>query len=182
MKKSKRPKRSPKKGGRHPAQREVLFRPDRLDYVRGKTRKIACVFCESLEAGANVDSLLIYRNDHACVILNKYPYNPGHLLILPIRHVPDLTDMTTEELHAFIEARALCVRILKRAYEAPAINIGMNLGKIAGAGIPEHLHEHVIPRWAGDTNFFPLIAGSKVVVETLAQSYARLRPLFEGGI
>ena len=113
------------------------------------------------------------------VVLNKYPYNNGHTLVIPTRHVGEFTKLDAKEhrdLHALLRET---VRVLQDTYECGGLNVGLNLGSAAGAGIPEHLHYHVVPRWRGDTNFFPLLAETKVVVETLEQSYERLLPLFK---
>lgn len=113
------------------------------------------------------------------VVLNKYPYNNGHVLVLPIRHTGDfvgLSEAEQRDIHALLLET---VRILTSLYEPAGFNVGLNLGAAAGAGIPDHLHYHIVPRWRGDTNFFPLLAGTKVVVETLEQTYARLLPSFE---
>lgn len=113
------------------------------------------------------------------VILNKYPYNTGHLLILPVKHAGDLTKISPKKNQAIFELLRQSSIILKKAYNCPGFNAGLNHGAVAGAGIPEHLHWHIVPRWFGDTNFFPLIAETKVLPETLEQSYSRLRQYFE---
>ncbi len=161
-----------------PIERDVLMRPDRLKYVRKLVRPRGCVFCTAARSGPSLSSLCLYRGKKAMVVLNKYPYNNGHLLVLPIRHCGDLIKLNEAEYLEVHWAIKKCVSVLRKAYQPNGINVGLNLGKGAGAGIPEHLHYHVIPRWVGDTNFFPLIAETKVVIETLEQSYARLLPLF----
>jgi ATP adenylyltransferase len=124
------------------------------------------------------ESLLLKKSEHCSVIMNKFPYNSGHLLVIPNAHKGSLLDLTMGESQALHEQLRQCVGVLQKVFQCDGFNIGMNLGKIAGAGIPEHLHYHIIPRWGGDTNFFPLIAQTKVVPETLEQVYAKLAPAF----
>jgi len=162
-----------------PLKRQVLFKPERLKYVRKQIATKGCVFCEALALGVTRESLVLYADDTVMVIMNKYPYNTGHVLVLPRRHVGDLTQITAEENARVFAMVQNCVGILGEVYKPAGFNVGINLGGSAGAGIPEHLHVHVIPRWNGDTNFFPLIAQTKVVVETLEQTYDRLIPYFD---
>ena len=175
---SKRPKRASSQA-EWPDKRQVLFKPERLKYVRKQIAVKGCVFCEALARGVNRDSLVLYADDTVMVIMNKFPYNTGHVLVLPRRHEGELTSLTPDENARVFAMVQTCVSILKEAYSPAAFNVGLNLGAGAGAGIPEHLHTHVIPRWTGDTNFFPLIAQTKVVVETLEQTYDRLIPFFD---
>jgi ATP adenylyltransferase len=163
-----------------PGERKTLFNPDRLRYVRKLIKPAGCVFCSAVEAGCTPESLLLYKGEHAIVVLNKYPYNNGHLLILPRRHCGEFLELTENEHRAMNHCLTRALKALQEAYQPSGFNVGLNLGSAAGAGIPEHLHYHVIPRWSGDTNFFPLIADTKVVVETLEQTYRRLLPYFEG--
>jgi ATP adenylyltransferase len=163
-----------------PVERNVFFRPERLRYVRKMIRPKGCVFCAAVEAGLSPESLLIYKDDKAIVVLNKFPYNAGHLLVLPRRHCGEFLDLSGDEHEAISACLRMSIQALTEVYGPSGFNVGLNLGSAAGAGIPEHLHYHVIPRWSGDTNFFPLIADTKVVVENLEQTYARLLPYFEG--
>jgi ATP adenylyltransferase len=156
-----------------PQERDLMLRPERIRYVRRTIRIEGCVFCTALQSGANADSLCVYRNEHAMAILNKFPYNTGHIMILPVRHCGDINELSETE---YLEVQKLVkttVGIIKTEYGVDGLNIGLNMGKVAGAGLPDHLHWHIIPRWAGDTNFFPLIAETKVVPEGLEQTYAR---------
>lgn len=162
----------------HPKLKSVLFRPDRLKYVRKLVRSEACVFCEAYKLGSKVESLLLGEKGEAMAVLNKYPYNSGHILILPKRHVGEFQELTRQELGDLQILLQIAQRALKEAYDPSGFNVGLNLGSAAGAGIPEHLHWHLIPRWSGDTNFFPLIADTKVVIETLESTFDRLVPYF----
>jgi ATP adenylyltransferase len=170
-----------------PLKRDVLFKPERLQYVRKQLQVEGCVFCEAAkraektEAGSEArrESLVLYADDRVMVIMNKYPYNTGHLLVLPRRHEGLMQDLTTDEVQVVFLMVQRCVEVLQEVYKPAGFNVGLNLGASAGAGIPEHLHTHVIPRWNGDTNFFPLIAQTKVVVETLEQTFDRLINYFD---
>lgn len=162
-----------------PAERQTLFRPERLRYVRKMIKPEGCVFCEAVRAGVSPESLLLHKDERTIVVMNKYPYNTGHLLVLPRRHCGDFTQLSRGELAALTETLQLAVKALSEVFHPDGFNIGLNLGSAAGAGIPEHLHYHVIPRWAGDTNFFPLVAETKVVIETLETSFAKLLPHFQ---
>jgi ATP adenylyltransferase len=162
-----------------PNKRRVLFRPKRSSYILGQTRSNDCVFCAALAQGVKKSSLVIYKTRYSMVILNKYPYNVGHLLVLPQVHGGDPVKLSTKVYLDVQETVLKCVDILQRVYEPAGLNIGANLGKAAGAGIPQHLHYHVIPRWRGDLNFFQLVAESKTVIETVEQTYRRLLPYFK---
>jgi ATP adenylyltransferase len=111
--------------------------------------------------------------------MNKYPYNTGHLLIIPLRHCGEFSELTREELYEMQDLLQLSVAALRSEYKPGGFNVGLNLGSAGGAGIPEHLHYHLVPRWDGDTNFFPLLAETKVVVEDLEVTYQRLLPYYK---
>ena len=138
-----------------------------------------CFFCQKLAAGDDEASYILVRSDASFVILNAFPYNPGHLMVAPLRHVGELEELTSEELAASAELLQRSIRVLKEASSPDGFNVGMNLGRVAGAGVPGHLHWHVVPRWNGDTNFMPVIADTKVLPEALAQTYARLKGGFD---
>ncbi len=138
-----------------------------------------CVFCALLEEGDPDGERILRRESSVFVALAKYPYAPGHLLILPTRHVADLEELTDEEQSAIARLVRMSVRVLREASEPHGFNIGLNLGRAAGAGIPEHLHWHVVPRWGGDTNFMPVIGQTRVMPELLDETFAKLRPRFE---
>jgi ATP adenylyltransferase len=123
--------------------------------------------------------LIVLERPSCYVILNLYPYNNGHLLVVPFRHVPSIAALTTEELHEMADLMQLCERALHEAYQPHGVNVGVNLGKAAGAGVLDHVHMHVLPRWNGDTNFMTAVGETRVLPEDLAQSAARLRPIFD---
>ena len=140
--------------------------------TRGDT-KTGCIFCEAAE-----DSLIVHKGSLCYVILNLYPYNNGHLMVVPVRHVARLADLSSEEL---LEIGMLTQRseiALTEAYTPHGINVGINLGKPAGAGVLDHLHVHLVPRWNGDTNFMTVVGNMRVLPEDLSASAARLRPIF----
>lgn len=162
-----------------PDERGIVFRPERLKYVRKIIRPKGCVFCTAAKSQTLKNKLVLYRTDDCMVVLNKYPYNNGHILVMPTSHTANLEDLGKKN---YLELSLLVrdsVEILKKAYKCQGVNVGLNLGQAAGAGIPDHIHYHIIPRWGGDTNFFPLIAQTKLVVETLETTYKKLEPYFQ---
>ncbi|MFS4460859.1 HIT family protein [Bdellovibrio sp. HCB2-146] len=161
-----------------PLERDVLFRPDRLKYVRKLVKPEGCVFCKASKEEQSFDTLCVYKTDHSMIVLNKFPYNSGHLLVLPLRHCGDLLKLSEAEFADVQDCVRKAMRALNELYQPGGINVGLNHGATAGAGIPEHLHYHLIPRWAGDLNFFPLIAETKVLVESLEQTYERFLEYF----
>lgn len=157
-----------------PLERDVLFRPDRMKYVRKLIKPEGCVFCRAAKEEISFETLCVYKSTHSMVVLNKFPYNSGHVLVLPLRHCGDLLKLSDEEYVDLQKTIRLTMKCMTEVYEPGGINVGLNHGAVAGAGIPEHIHYHVIPRWAGDLNFFPLIAETKVLVESLEQTYEKL--------
>lgn len=162
-----------------PQERDVIYRPERIRYIRKSIKFEGCVFCNARDRGVQAESLCVYKNELAMAVLNKFPYNTGHIMILPTRHCGDLTELRDDEYSALQELVRTVVKVIKAEYGVDGINVGLNMGRVAGAGIPDHLHWHVVPRWVGDTNFFPLIAETKVLPETLEQTYARYAKHFE---
>jgi len=160
-----------------------LWSPWRLEYVTSSKPDTGCVFCDArrlLERRPPPpDSLIVYQRDLCYVILNLYPYNNGHLMVVPNRHTPSLASLTSGELHEMADLMQLSEKALIEAYRPHGINVGVNLGKPAGAGVLEHVHMHVVPRWNGDTNFMTVVGETRVLPEDLAQSAARLKPVFQ---
>lgn len=138
----------------------------------------SCVFCDHLAQGDDEAARILYRGSAVFVLLNAFPYNTGHLMLAPLRHAADLVDLTEEERRELIDLTARSVEIVRDAMEAEGFNTGMNLGPAGGAGVPGHLHMHVVPRWSGDTNFMPVVGQTKVLPEMLEDTYAKLRPGF----
>lgn len=167
-----------KKAARWPQERNVLFRPDRLQYVRKLLPDRGCVFCRSAKSKISFETLCLYKSKHSQILVNKFPYNSGHVLVLPLRHCGNLLDLSAAEFQDLQQTLRLAMEAVEKVYSPNGINLGMNHGKVSGAGIPDHIHYHLVPRWAGDLNFFPLIAETKVVVETLETTYNRLLAFF----
>ncbi len=137
-----------------------------------------CVFCAAPDQ-AEPSPLLLYRGDLCFVVLNKFPYSNGHLMVVPFRHVGSLAESTADELSELMALTRRAEIVLTEAYAPQGLNVGMNLGRPAGAGVPGHLHIHVVPRWTGDTNFMTVTAETRVVPEDPAETVQRLRPIFE---
>jgi ATP adenylyltransferase len=160
---------------------ERLWSPWRMEYIESARENDddGCVFCALLGAEGSSGERVLARDELAYVTLAKYPYNPGHLLVLPVRHTGDLEDLTPEESAAISRLLNRSVRALRETSEPHGFNIGLNLGRAAGAGMPEHAHWHVVPRWGGDTNFMPVVGETRVLPELLDQTFAKLRPRFD---
>ena len=164
-----------------------LWSPWRLEYVTSK-KPDGCVFCLGAEALAKAahapdpshpDPLLVHAGTLAYVILNLYPYNNGHLMVVPYRHESSLAGLTREEMNEVGALMQVSERALREAYRLEGINVGVNLGAPAGAGIEEHVHLHLVPRWNGDTNFMTVVGRTRVLPEEIASTAARLRPIFQ---
>lgn len=138
-----------------------------------------CVFCQQLALQTDEHFFILKRFKHCFVVLNKYPYNAGHLLILPLDHLQELTQLSYDARHEIMEVIVHATEILKKILASEGINVGINLGKAAGAGIPSHLHFHMVPRWIGDTNFAVAIAETKVISFDLHDIYKQLKPAFD---
>jgi len=162
---------------------ERLWTPWRMEYIKSATtddEPEGCIFCDLPGSGDDERTLILTRRARAFVILNRYPYNPGHLMVAPFRHVGDLAELEDQELTETVVLVRESVRALRDEWEPNGFNVGMNLGRVAGAGVPGHLHWHVVPRWHGDSNFMPVIGQTKVLPELLEETYRKLRPAFEG--
>ena len=156
---------------------DYLWTPWRLSYVTGTADATGCVFCDA-QAG-DQESLIVFRGESCFVILNKYPYNNGHLMIVPNRHIGSLKDASEEELCELIGLTQRAEVALVEAYAPHGLNMGINIGKPAGAGVLDHVHLHVVPRWNGDTNYMTVVGETRVLPEELVVTAERLRPVFE---
>lgn len=156
---------------------DILWAPWRSAFVLSKKEK-GCVFCKRLNMKDSVENLIVYRGERIFIILNKFPYNSGHTLIVPNRHVGHIEKLTADEAAEFFELTRTAVKVIKRELRPQSMNLGMNLGKGSGAGVPGHLHMHIVPRWIGDTNFMPVIGNSHVVSVPLEPVYDKLRKAF----
>jgi ATP adenylyltransferase len=157
---------------------ERLWTPWRLAYVSGGGESTGCVFCNALDDDDSAP-LIVFRGTSCFVILNLFPYNNAHLLIVPNRHVASLADAAPDELTELMSLARVAELAINQAYAPHGMNLGINLGKPAGAGVPGHLHMHVVPRWSGDTNFMTVIGQTRVLPEELPVTADKLRPIFE---
>lgn len=164
-----------------PSERDVLFRPERMKYVRRLLPDEGCVFCRSAQHDVSFETLCVYQTKYSQIVMNKFPYNSGHILVIPKRHCADVQELSQAEYLDLMQVLKKAMAALKELYRPGGLNVGLNQGAVAGAGIPDHLHFHVIPRWSGDLNFFPLIAETKVMVESLEQTFERLQKHFKKG-
>ena len=155
-----------------------LWAPWRMDYIL-QPRQKDCIFCSKPKEDRDRENLVLHRGAHSFVIMNYYPYNNGHLMIVPYRHTSELNELTESEKLEVMDLLAKSVEILKQALRAEGVNIGMNLGKVAGAGIDDHLHFHIVPRWNGDTNFMPITGHTKVLSQGLYESWDVLKGFFD---
>lgn len=158
-----------------------IWAPWRMEYILGPKADGGCIFCGFADGDGrkrHAEDLVLCMTNEAFVCLNKYPFAAGHLLVVPRRHAGDFGDLGEEESDALFRLLRTTVARLRRATNAQGVNVGFNLGKAAGAGIAEHLHAHVVPRWDGDTNFMPVLADVRVMPEHLKDTYERLEPHF----
>jgi len=158
---------------------QQLRSPWRQAYVTSKEKPKGCVLCEALLAAQAPDSLVVHVASHCFVVMNLYPYSSGHVMVTPRRHVGRLADATSDELAEMMSLARRLEGVLGDAYEPDGFNVGMNLGRAAGAGVAEHIHLHVVPRWAGDTNFLSVVGETRVIPEDPREASRRLRGLFE---
>src|SRR5215475_6961501 len=156
---------------------EVLWAPWRMSYIEGE-KSSDCIFCTSTDESVLRSSLIVEVTTHSRVMLNKYPYANGHLLIAPHRHVAQLVDLPEDEYADLMVLLRRTLVVIRAALRPEGINLGMKLGVCAGAGVADHLHWHVVPRWTGDTNFMPVVGTVRVIPQHLLESYDRLRPHF----
>jgi len=160
---------------------EVKFTPWRMAYIKSADAPAGsgCVLCEVGRSGDDAAALVLYRGTTCYVLMNLYPYNTGHLMVTLYAHTADLPGLDAGTAAELFDLTRRSVALLGQALAPHGFNLGMNLGRTAGAGIDEHLHMHIVPRWNGDANFMPIIGGTKLVPETPEQTYAKLRPLFD---
>jgi ATP adenylyltransferase len=161
----------------------VLWAPWRLSYIEKPGVADGCFLCEGpcLEgAERRREALVLYAGEHASVVMNRFPYANAHLMVSPRRHTADFSGLDVTVAAAVTAVLQKAVAVIERVYAPQGINLGMNLGRVAGAGVDDHFHWHVVPRWEGDTNFMPLLAETKVIPQHVEESYDRLLPYFEG--
>lgn len=158
---------------------KILYSPWRLKYILMQKKAEKCIFCLKPAKNNDIKHLILYRSKHSFVIMNLYPYNNGHLMIVPKKHVALLDELTEEEYIDLFLTLKLSNKIMNKVYNPEGINIGLNLGKAAGAGIDEHLHIHIVPRWQGDVNFMTTIGETRVIPESFETAYKKLKKQFE---
>jgi ATP adenylyltransferase len=156
---------------------DFLWAPWRMAYIDGE-KEHGCIFCPSSRKGSLRDNLILAETSSSVVMLNKYPYNNGHLLVSPKHHTNELEELSPREHLDLLECLRKSVLLIREVLSPGGVNLGMNLGRCAGAGVEEHLHWHVVPRWEGDTNFMAVIGSVKVIPQHLLEGYDRLRPYF----
>jgi len=153
---------------------EKLWAPWRAPYILGPKEE-GCLLCRIAQQKQDLENLVLWRGRQCFVMLNRYPYNSGHIMVVPNRHEKDLEGLNPEEAGEMLDLARKSIRTLKRAMSPQGFNLGVNLGDVAGAGVEHHLHLHVVPRWKGDTNFMPVTARTKVISQALLESYEALR-------
>jgi len=154
-----------------------IWAPWRIEYIQMQKPE-GCILCDKPKQKDDVANYILYRGDNNFVMMNSYPYNPGHLMIAPYRHVAHLEELTDGERHEHFDMVSRNIKLLKEVFSPAGFNIGMNIGRVAGAGIDDHIHTHIVPRWQGDTNFMPVIADVRVMPEALAETYDKLKGKF----
>lgn len=160
----------------------VLWAPWRLSYIENAAASDGCFFCDNprlVDRARRREALVLYSDEHAAVVMNRFPYANAHLMVAPREHTADFAGLDAARAVAVSEALQRTVAVIQRVYSPQGMNIGMNLGRVAGAGVDDHFHWHVVPRWEGDTNFMPMLADTKVIPQHIEESYDRLLPYFE---
>jgi ATP adenylyltransferase len=156
---------------------EQLWAPWRMDYILGDRPK-GCIFCPDNNSESDEKRLLLYGGERSVIMMNRFPYNNGHLMVAPRKHTSTLDNLDNEDLLDLVKKVRWSVQVLRQTMSPDAFNVGLNLGSVAGAGVEAHIHFHVVPRWNGDTSFMPVFAEVRVIPEHLQQTYARLLPCF----
>lgn len=158
---------------------ERLWTPWRMEYILDNNKPDGCIFCDKPGEEKDRENLILFRGEKSFVIMNKYPYTNGHLMITPYSHVSDITLLEGDVMAEISMEMQRSIGILKKIMNPDGFNVGMNLGKSAGAGIDDHLHLHIVPRWHGDTNFMPVLTNTRIMPEYLDETYMRLKPFYE---
>ena len=156
---------------------EHMWAPWRIQYILNEKPE-GCILCDKPKENKDVQNYILYRGDKNYIMLNSYPYNPGHLMVAPYRHTGNLEELTAEERNEHFELVCRSVKVLKEAFSPGGFNTGANIGRVAGAGIENHFHSHIVPRWQGDTNYVPVLADLRVIPQALAETYEMLEGRF----
>jgi len=152
---------------------ERIWAPWRVQYINAEKQE-GCIFCDKPKQDKDDENYILKRGRLGLIMLNAYPYNNGHLMVAPYRHVADISDLADEELLSVMHLVSLGKKVLSRAFSPDGFNIGINMGRVAGAGIEDHIHIHIVPRWNGDTNFMPVLADIKVMPQALSHTFSQL--------
>lgn len=156
-----------------------LWSPWRMTYIEKHEKVSGCVFCNAQAKADSAENLIAFRGKNAYVILNRYPYTSGHLMVIPFAHKSNLEELDSDTRTEMIELTSRCTTILRKVYRTESFNVGINIGEAAGAGVLGHVHIHIVPRWAGDTNFMSSVSETRVLPESLEDTYRRVREAFE---
>jgi ATP adenylyltransferase len=156
----------------------ILWAPWRMEYILSD-KEGECLFCAKPQLDDDKNALILHRSSHSFVMMNRYPYNNGHLLVAPFRHLSQIEDLSPDEVGDLFRLVQLSVRVIKEKLQPHGLNLGMNIGAVAGAGVKDHVHLHVVPRWTGDTSFMPVVASTSVMPQALEETYAQLREGFD---
>ncbi len=157
-----------------------LWSPWRMAYIQGQKTDLGCIFCDAAAVEDGEDNLIVWRGTEAFVILNRYPYTSGHIMVVPFAHQPTLAPLSSTVRAEIMELMTFSLQVLQQVYQPQGFNVGMNIGAAAGAGIVDHVHMHVVPRWGGDTNFMSSVSLTRVLPETLEDTYQRIRQTWNG--
>ena len=158
---------------------KVLWAPWRMEYILSEEKGGSCIFCPGDDRAQDEERLILYVGSLSMVMMNRFPYNNGHLLVAPIKHVKGLEDLSQEETLDILLMVRRSISILKEIMDPEGFNVGLNLGRVAGAGMEEHMHFHIVPRWNGDNNYMTVVGEVRVIPEHINETYGRLRPYFE---
>jgi ATP adenylyltransferase len=153
---------------------EQLWAPWRLKYIENADKTPGCIFCEFPKLDRDAELYILHRSEHAFLILNAFPYSNGHLMVVPYQHTASMDTLSEEEMLDVMRLTRVAIRALKATFKPDGFNLGVNMGRVAGAGIADHLHWHIVPRWNGDTNFMPVLADVRVIPESLEVVYSRV--------
>ncbi|MET1102269.1 MAG: HIT domain-containing protein [Pyrodictiaceae archaeon] len=161
---------------------DIIFSPWRYQYIKKFSDRTigdkGCIFCDAVNRSDD-EALILLRGRHSFIIMNLYPYNTGHVMIVPYKHVASLEDLDDETMLEISRFTKIALRALREALRPHGFNIGVNIGRVAGAGIEDHVHVHIVPRWNGDANFMPVIAGAKIIPQDVKETYRLLKPVFK---
>ena len=158
---------------------KVLWAPWRMGYILSENKADGCIFCPGADRSRDQERLILYVGERSMILMNRFPYNNGHLLVAPIKHVSSLERLNQDETLDLLLMVRKSIEILKQVMKPDGFNVGLNLGQVAGAGMENHMHFHIVPRWKGDTNFMTVIEDVRVIPEHIKATYGKLIPLFE---